>query len=87
MSDCEEGATHVPLAQHPLGHVFGSHAQVPVVVSQRPSVHVAQAAPLLPQDDADCDAKASHVPVNPPLQQPCGQETELHTQLPEPSQV
>jgi hypothetical protein len=88
--DCPEYASHVPVApptQQPLAHVVESHAHVPFVVSQRPFAQPAQVAPPVPHDVGVCALQSSHVPVDPPLQQPWGQELELHTQLPEPSQV
>jgi hypothetical protein len=54
-SDCCEAGKHEPLAQQLLGHVFGSHAQVPLVVSHSPLAQAAQVTPLEPQDVADCE--------------------------------
>jgi hypothetical protein len=78
-------ASQVPLApptQQPLGHVFASQVHVPLVVSQSPLPHAAQAAPPVPHEDADSELHASHVPVAPPLQHPVGHEVASQTQVP-----
>jgi hypothetical protein len=57
--DSEAYASHVPEVpplQQPFGQVLASHAQSPLVVSQRLFAHGAQATPEAPQVDADCPA-------------------------------
>ena len=57
--DSEPNASQVPLVpplQQPFGHVPALHAQIPLVVSQRPLLHEPHAAPPLPHPDADCEA-------------------------------
>jgi hypothetical protein len=44
------------MVQQPLGHVVGSHAQVPVVVSHSPLEQGPHAAPAAPHWLAVCDA-------------------------------
>jgi len=91
VTDCKEYPSHVPVdppTQQPLAHVVESHAHVPFVVSHSPFVQPAQVAPPVPHEVGVCALQSVHVPVNPPLQQPCPQELALQTQLPEePSQV
>ncbi len=41
-----------PPLQQPFGQVVASHAQVPLLVSQRPCAQAAQAAPPVPHCDA-----------------------------------
>jgi hypothetical protein len=46
----------VPPLQQPFAQVLVSHEHVPLVVSQRPFVQVAHAAPPVPHFVADCEA-------------------------------
>jgi len=53
--DCPEYASQTPAAvQHPLGQVFRSHPHTPLLVSHRPPVHAAHAAPEAPHSEAVC---------------------------------
>lgn len=70
----------MPPLQQPFGHVFESHEQRPSVVSQRPLLHAAQAAPPAPQRAADCEDVGTHVA---PLQQPSAHEVASQTHSPE----
>ena len=82
-ADCDAYASQAPVApplQHPCGHVVESHAQAPLVVSQRPFAHVAHAAPAAPHWPADCDAYGTHTPPAP--QQPPGHELASHAHAP-----
>lgn len=45
-----------PPRQQPLGHVVVSQEQLPFVVSHRPLVQLAQAAPAVPHWAADSEA-------------------------------
>jgi hypothetical protein len=65
--------------QQPFGQVLESHAQRPLLVSQRPLPHAAQVTPPVPHCAADCAAKATHVL---PAQQPVGHDAASHTQTP-----
>jgi hypothetical protein len=82
----EPKRTHALPLQQPVGHVLALQTHTPFVVPLHTcpegSVHAAHAAPPVPQDEVDCAAYGSHVPVVPPLQQPFGQVVESHEQLP-----
>jgi hypothetical protein len=65
--------------QQPFGHVDTSHEQVPVVLSHRPFVQAAHAAPPAPHCDEDSDEYATHAP---PLQQPFGHDVASQTHRP-----
>jgi hypothetical protein len=78
-------ASHVPVAppwQQPLGQVWASQEQVPLVVSQTPFVQLAQSAPPAPHFVADSEAYATHVPPAEAVQHPPGQEVASQTQVP-----
>jgi hypothetical protein len=80
--DSEAYPLHVPLMpplQQPFGQVFESQAQSPSVLSQRPLLQAAQAAPPDPHREADCAETSTHVS---PLQQPNGHEVASQTHLP-----
>jgi hypothetical protein len=80
--DSEAYASHVPVMpplQQPFGQVLTSHEHVPLVLSQRPLEHVAQAAPPVPHFVEVSEAYGTHVV---PLQQPAGHEVESHTHVP-----
>jgi hypothetical protein len=67
-------------------HRFAAGLQathVPWRQSGVPPVHAPQDAPELPHDEDDSAARATHVPLVPPLQQPA-QLLALQTQLPLP---
>jgi len=85
-ADSELHDSHVPVApplQHPVGQEVESHTQVPVLLlHSSPVPHAPHAAPVVPHDPLDSDAHASHVPVGPPLQQPCGHEVASHWHWP-----
>ncbi len=81
-NDSEEYASHeppVPPTQQPAGQVFASHAQTPVLVSQRLFVHAVHAAPPFPHMDPVSFGKVSQTPL---LQHPLGQEFASHTHRP-----
>jgi hypothetical protein len=65
----------------PVHAGLAPHSQVPFVhdslVAQAP-----HAAPPAPHDEADCEAYASHVPVEPPTQQPFAHVVESHVHVP-----
>ncbi len=79
LTDC---AWHAPLAQQPVGQVFGSHAQVPFVVSHRPLLHALQSAPLPPHFAPVCEAYGTHVPPTVAVQQPIEHDVASHTHWP-----
>jgi hypothetical protein len=85
-SVCLAKRTHVLPLQQPVGQVLALHTHSPFVVLSHScvegSAHAAHEAPPVPQDEVDCAAYGSHVPVVPPLQQPFGQVVESHEQLP-----
>lgn len=60
-----------------------SHTHWPLFLSHSWfAPQAAQVAPPVPQDEPDCAAYASQVPVGPPAQQPVGQEDALQTHIP-----
>jgi hypothetical protein len=71
----------VPPAQQPLAQVVASHAHVPLVVSQLPCAHIAQAAPPVPHWVVDSEAYGTHVPVG--VQQPLAQDVALQPHWPD----
>ena len=80
--DSEAYGSQVPVApplQQPFGQVVASHAQRPVVPSQRPFAHGAHAAPPAPQSAGDWDDDGTHVL---PLQHPVGHDVASHTHCP-----
>jgi hypothetical protein len=69
--------------QQPSGHELASQIHWPVLLLQAWFVpHAAQLAPPVPHDPFDSAAKASHVPVVPPTQQPFGHVVPSHEQAP-----
>lgn len=73
-----EGTSQVVPEQHPDVHVCEHVSQTPLT-HESPPGHAAHLAPLAPHDEADSDAYGSQVL---PLQQPCGHDVPLHTQVP-----
>jgi hypothetical protein len=81
--DCAPGRTHVLPLQQPLGHDVASQTHWPAAVLHSwPEAQVPHAAPFVPHDPVDCDAYGSQSPERPPLQQPFGQLTSSHSQMP-----
>jgi len=85
-ADSELHASHVPVApplQHPVGQEVESQTHTPLfLLHSSPVPHAPQLAPAVPHEALDSDAHASHVPVEPPLQQPCGHEVASQTHWP-----
>lgn len=84
-NDSDAYASHVPVVpplQQPFAHVVPSHEQAPLVVSQRPLVQAAHAAPPAPHWLADCAAYATHAPAA--VQRPPGHDVASHTHWPAP---
>jgi hypothetical protein len=82
--DWEAKRTHELPLQQPVGQELASQTHSPVVLSHScPDVHAAHAAPPAPHDAVDSEPYVSHVPVEPPLQQPPAQVVALHAQVPE----
>jgi hypothetical protein len=58
--------------QQPPGHELALQTHWPFALHACPAAHPPHFAPDSPQEIADSDPYASHVPVAPPLQQPFG---------------
>jgi hypothetical protein len=70
--------------QHPEGQEAGSQTHWPVAVLHTwPDAHTLQLVPCVPQDALDSEANASHVPADPPTQQPFGHVVASHEHVPE----
>jgi hypothetical protein len=75
--------THVFPEQQPPEHDDGVHLHVPLVVSQAwPVPQGAHVAPPMPHEVDDSPANGSHVPAEPPLQQPLGHDVASQTHTP-----
>jgi hypothetical protein len=69
--------------QQPLGHDVASQTHCPVVrLHSCPAAQAPQVAPPVPHEALDSEAYVWHVPLAPPLQQPAGQVTASHEQVP-----
>jgi hypothetical protein len=80
---CAAGRTHASPLQQPVGHDVWSQTHCPVdVLHSCPIAHPPHAAPPVPHDPVDCDPYGSQSPDRPPLQQPLGQLTSSHSQIP-----
>ena len=87
-ADCDEYGSQVPVApplQQPLAHEVPSQVHLPLpVLHSRPELHAVHVAPAVPHEPLVSADQASHVPVGPPLQQPCGHEVESQVHWPLP---
>lgn len=79
--DCEPVGTQVLPLQQPLAHDVASQTHWPVVVLQAcPVPQAPHVAPAWPHELEDCEAYASHVPLD--VQQPSGQVLALQPHVP-----
>jgi hypothetical protein len=68
--------------QQPWEQELALHTQLPEPSQVWPEGQARHIAPPLPQELPDCEAKASHDPVGPPLQQPIAQDVASQTHCP-----